>query len=140
MKIKDILATIIGFVGSATIFLYGGIDLHIQTLFYAMIFDYFLGVIAAAFFHRSNKTNTGRLSSDAMIKGLIKKCMVLFAVALCYRIDLLINVSICRNGAIIGFVASEAISIIENLGLIGVPIPSQIKDIIEILNEKKVKQ
>lgn len=114
--------------------------MHIQTLFYAMIFDYILGVIAAAFFHRSNKTNTGRLSSDAMIKGLIKKCMVLFAVALCYRIDLLINVSICRNGAIIGFVASEAISVIENLGLIGVPIPSQIKDIIEILNEKKVKQ
>ena len=139
MKIKGFFAVVAGFLSSVVIFLYGGVDLHIQTLFYAMVFDFLLGVVAALFFHASNKTNTGRLSSDAMIKGLIKKVAMLCAVALCYRIDLLININICRNGAIIGFVTSEAISIVENLGLIGIPIPQQIKDVIEILNSKKIK-
>ena len=140
MKVKDIFSIFIGGCSSVIIFLYGGVDLHIQTLFYAMVFDYALGIVSAIFFHASNKTNTGRLSSDVMIKGLIKKGAVLGVVALCYRVDLLLSINICRNGAIIGFVASEAVSIVENLGLIGVPIPKQVKDIIEVLNSKKLKQ
>jgi len=136
MKNKTIFDFIIGAGGSAILFLFGGIDMHMYALFYAMVFDFILGIVGAMIFHSSNKTNTGRLSSDACIKGLIKKCAVFFAVALCYRIDCMLQIDYLRNAAIIGFVMSETISIIENLGLMGVPIPKSLKNVIEVLNKK----
>lgn len=136
MKNKTVFDFILGAASSAVFFLFGGIDLHMQALFFAMVLDFALGVTGAIIFHSSNKTNTGRLSSDACVKGLIKKCAVLCAVALCYRIDCMLQISCLRNGAIVGFVASETISIIENLGLMGVPIPKSLKNVIEVLNKK----
>ena len=140
MKVKHIFEGITGVFGAVIVYCFGGFGMHIQALFFAMVFDFLLGVVGAMVFHSSNKTNTGRLSSNALIKGVTKKCMVLFAVALCYRIDCMLQINICRNGAIIGFISGELVSILENLGLIGVPIPQQLKDIIEVLNSKKVKE
>ena len=136
MKVRHIFDAILGAFGAVVFFLFGGIDLHIQTLFFAMVFDFLLGIVGACIFHSSNKTNSGRLSSDALIRGLVKKCVVLTAVALCYRIDCMLGINICRNGAIIGFVSGEVISIIENMGLIGIPIPKAVKNVIEVLNKK----
>lgn len=110
--------------------------MHIQALFFAMACDFVIGIVGACIFHSSNKSESGRLSSNALFKGLIKKCISLCMVALCYRIDCMLGLDILRNGAIIGFICGEIISIVENMGMIGIPIPKQIKQMIDILNKK----
>lgn len=136
MKLKIIINTLIGILGGIMLYLFGGFDLHIQALFFAMCTDFILGIISACIFHSSNKSTTGRLSSNALFKGLVKKCVVLVMVALCYRIDCMLKINILRNGAIIGFIAGELLSIVENMGLIGIPIPKQVKAMIDVLNTK----
>lgn len=53
-----------------------------------------------------------------------------------YRLDLTIGVDYIRNAVIIGFIANELISIVENAGLMGVPLPTVIENAIEILTQK----
>ena len=59
------------------------------------------------------------------------------AVALAYRMDVTIGTTYIQNAVIIGFIANEMISIVENAGLMGIPIPDAITRGIEMLVEKK---
>ena len=133
---KEILCTMIGFIGSVIASLFGGWDINTGTLVLFMILDYVSGLIVAAVFKNSSKTSTGALESRAGWKGLCRKCMTLIFVAVSYRLDLVLNVDYIRNTVVIAFIANETISLVENAGLMGVPLPAVITKAIDILQKK----
>jgi toxin secretion/phage lysis holin len=101
-----------------------------------MAIDYVSGIIVAGVFHKSKKTESGGLQSLVGFKGLAKKVMVLLIVAVAYRLDLTVGSSYIKDAAVIGFSANEVISIVENAGLMGIPMPEAITKAIDILSEK----
>ena len=66
-----------------------------------------------------------------------RKCFTLLFVLVAYRLDLAIGVNYIRDTVIIGFIANELISIVENAGLMGVPLPAVITKAIDILTKKQ---
>ena len=133
---KEGLCTGIGVVGSAIAEAFGGWDEALVTLIIFMVIDYLSGLIVAGVFHNSKKTETGTLESRAGWKGLCRKCVTLLFVLIAYRLDLAIGVNYIRNAVIIGFMANELISIVENAGLMGIPLPTVIQNAIDILTKK----
>ena len=97
-------------------------------------------LIVAGVFHNSKKTSTGTLESRTGWKGLCRKCMTLLFVLVAYRLDLAIGVDYIRDAVIIGFIANELISIVENAGLMGIPLPAVITGAIDILTQKADKK
>ena len=134
MKAK--LCTTIGTAGSLISSLFGGWDAALVTLLIFMGVDYLSGLMVAGVFHKSKKSGTGRLESHAGWKGLCRKGMTLTFVLVAHRLDLAIGVSYIRDAVIIGFMANELISIIENAGLMGVRIPVVIEKAIDVLTKK----
>lgn len=136
---KTEIFTAIGITGSAIAAAFGGWDSSLQTLVVFMAVDYITGLVVAGVFKNSPKSKTGALESLAGWKGLVRKGMTLLVVLLAYRLDITLGVDYIRNAAIIGFMANEGISVVENMGLMGVPLPEVIKNAIDILNQKAVK-
>ena len=134
--VKEQLCTMMGIVGGFVTTLWGGWDTGIRALIILMCVDYLTGLIVAGVFHKSTKTKNGALKSKEGFEGLCRKATILLIVLMAYQFDRLIGVSYIRDAAIIGFISNEAISIVENAGLMGVPMPKQIKRAIEILTEK----
>lgn len=137
MNIKEGICTGIGVIGSIITSAFGGWDTGLITLLIFMGIDYFSGLVVAGVFHKSNKTESGALESKAGWKGLCRKCMTLLFVLIAYRLDLAIGVDYIRNAVIIGFMANELISIVENAGLMGLPLPDAINKAIDVLAEQK---
>ncbi len=133
---KEGICTVIGMVGSAIAAAFGGWDSGLVTLITFMSIDYISGLAVAAVFHNSTKTENGKLESKAGWKGLCRKCATLLFVLVAYRLDIMIGVNYIRNAVIIGFVANELISIVENVGLMGVDLPPVIQKAIEVLEQK----
>lgn len=137
MNIKEGICTGVGVVGSIIASLFGGWDTGLITLILFMGIDYISGLVVAGVFHKSNKTESGTLESKAGWKGLCRKCMTLLFVLIAYRLDLAIGVSYIRDAVVIGFMANELISIVENAGLMGLPLPDAINKAIDVLTEQK---
>lgn len=136
---KQYFCTAVGVAGSAIISLFGGWDMALQTLIIFMAVDYITGLIVAGIFKRSSKTKKGALESRAGWFGLCRKGVVLLIVLVAHHLDLLLEINFVRMAVTLGFVANEAISIIENAGLMGIPIGSYLTDAIEILKGKSNK-
>jgi len=134
--IKVYCCTLIGIIGSFIAKLFGGWTEDMVTLIIFMAVDFLMGLIVAGVFHKSNKSDTGAISSRAGWKGLCKKGVTLIFVLIAHRLDMLLATDYIRTTAIIGFIANEAISIIENAGLMGIPLPEVITKAIEILKHK----
>lgn len=132
---KEGICTGIGVVGGAIAAAFGGWDEALVTLIIFMVIDYLSGLVVAGVFHNSKKTETGTLESRAGWKGLCRKCVTLLFVLIAYRLDLAIGVDYIRNAVIIGFMANELISIVENAGLMGIPLPTVIQSAIDILTK-----
>ncbi len=137
---KQGFCSVLGLIGSAIATAFGGWDAGLTTLVIFMAVDYASGLIVAGVFHTSNKTNTGALESKAGWKGLCRKCMTLLFVLIAYRLDLVIGTSYIRDAVIIAFIANELISLVENAGLMGVPLPTVIIKAIDILQKKTEKE
>lgn len=135
MEYKTILA-VLGIVGGVISNYLGGWDAALQTLIIFMAADYITGLMVAGVFHKSPKTSGGALESRAGFKGLCRKGVVLLIVLVACRLDIMAGTDIIRDSCVIAFVINEALSIIENAGLMGVPIPSAITKGIEILKDK----
>ena len=134
--IKESLCTSVGIAGSMIISLLGGWDVPMKALVICMIIDYLSGLMVAGIFHKSKKSDNGALNSSTGLKGLCKKCMVLFWVIIMAQVGKVTNMEYLRNAVIIGFIANEFISIAENAGLMGVPLPKAVYRAIDILNER----
>lgn len=133
---KNIACTGLGVIGSYIASFWGGWSTGLATLLIFMGIDYVSGMVVAGVFHHSTKTESGALESNAGFKGLCKKGMILLYVLIAYRLDLIIGTNYIRDAVIIGFIANEALSIIENAGLMGVPLPEPITKAIDVLKNK----
>ena len=103
-----------------------------------MVMDYLTGLCVAGIFHKSPKTNTGTLESKAGWKGLCKKGVTLFFVVVANRLDIQMGTTYLRDAVCIAFMTNELISLVENAGLMGVPIPKILVESINLLKEKEV--
>ena len=133
---KNGICTIAGVVGSFIVSLFGGWDTALVTLMIFMAVDYITGLVVAGVFHKSPKTDGGTLESRAGWKGLCRKGMTLLVVLVACRLDLIMGSNFIRDATIIAFIANETISIIENAGLMGAPIPGVLVKAIEVLKQK----
>lgn len=132
---KESFCTAVGMTGSLIAGLFGGFDASMVTLIAFMAIDYVTGLIVAAV-RKSPKTETGGLSSRIGLKGLAKKCVVLLLVLVAARLDITLGTSYIRDAVCIGFIVNELLSIIENAGLLGIPMPMAIKNAVELLQNK----
>lgn len=114
----------------------GGFTRDLKTLILLMAIDFLSGLMVAGIFKNSNKTRNGALSSKTGFKGIGKKCIALTFVLIAHRLDLLLEMNFARSAVIFAYITNELISIIENAGLMGVPVPQVIKKAIDILKEK----
>ena len=136
VNMKSAILTSVGAVGGFIASLLGGWDAALVTLVIFMGVDYLTGLIVAGVFHNSEKTASGTLESRAGWKGLCRKGVSLLVVLVACRLDLMIGSDVIRDAVVIAFVVNETISIIENAGLMGVPIPIAITKAIDVLNAK----
>ena len=136
MTLKSACIFFVGSVGSLVASFFGGWTESLTTLLIFMCIDYVSGVVVAGVFHKSQKSETGALESRAGFKGLCRKCAILLFVLVGYRLDLAIDTTYIRDAVCIAFIANELISIVENAGLMGVPIPAVITKGIDILKGK----
>jgi toxin secretion/phage lysis holin len=135
--IKDVILGALSVVGSLIAKALGGWDTALQTLVIFMAIDYISGLLIAGIWQKSSKSQTGALESKAGFKGLIKKGLILLVVLIGVQLDLLIGLeAFCRTAIILFFCGNEGLSIVENLGIMGVPLPDFIKTRFEQLKGK----
>ena len=120
-------------VGAAIASLLGGWTGAMTTLVILMLIDYVTGIIVAGVFHNSPKCSGGALSSAVGFKGICRKFVILLIVVVACRVDLLMDTNIIRDATCIGFCANELVSITENAGLMGIPLPRKLVEAIEVL-------
>lgn len=133
---KAVILGFLGAVGSFIAYSLGGWDASVITLLIFMGIDFITGLIVAGLFHKSNKTQNGALESRAGWKGLTKKCLTLLFIVIAVRLDMLLGCNYIRDAVCISFILNELLSIVENAGLMGLPIPAVITKAIEVLKTK----
>lgn len=138
MKVKVLSG--VGVIGSFIASLFGGWDAGLITLVIFMSLDYASGFVVAGVFHKSTKTKTGALESSTGWKGLCRKVMTLIFVLVAHRLDLVIGTNYIRDAVIIAFIANETISLVENAGLMGLPLPEVITKAIDILQKNTERE
>lgn len=140
MNLKTTICTVIGAAGGAAASLFGGWDAAVVTLLVFMALDYVSGLVVAGVFHASDKSEGGALESRAGFKGLCRKGMILAFVFIACRMDMLLGTHYIRDSVIVGFAANELISIVENAGLMGLPLPAAVTAAVDILTKKAAEQ
>ena len=133
---KDTVCTVLGILGSAVCWAFGGWDTAMMTLLVCISVDYISGSIVALVFHKSDKTESGAYNSAYGLKGLCKKCLMLLFVLVAVQVDRVLGADYVRDAVCIGFSVNEILSIIENLGLAGIPMPEAIIKALEQLQKK----
>lgn len=133
---KEFACTIAGTIGGFLSYFFGGWSSALTTLIIFMAIDYITGSMVAGVFNKSTKTEHGALDSRVGWRGLCKKCVTLFLVLVAVRLDIVAGTTFFKDGAVMGFVLNEALSIIENASLMGVKFPKRITKAIEVLKGK----
>jgi len=127
---ESLYKAVITALGTVATYLWGGFDAVFLALVVLACMDYVTGWVAA-WVH-------GRLSSDVGRLGIAKKIGMFVVVAVSHILDQLgdLGEPILRTVAIWWYLANEALSIIENLGEIGVPIPERLRQALAVLRNK----
>ena len=133
---ENVICSMIGVVGGVISTAYGGWSSALTTLVIFMAIDYITGIIVGGVFKKSKKTETGALESYTGWKGLFRKGVTLLIVLVACRLDVILGSDFIRDAVVIAFIANETISIIENAGLMGIPIPAVITKAIDVLKEE----
>ena len=136
---KAAVMTGAGVIGGMISQAFGGWDAALITLLLFMAVDYLSGLIVAGVFQASDKSASGSLSSVACWQGLLKKGMTLIIVLVAARLDIVLGTAFVRDAVVIAYIVNETISIIENAGLMGLPVPDIIMQAIEQLQGKEQK-
>jgi len=127
--------------GAVMTALFGGWDGAMSTLCVFILMDYLAGIVLAGVFRRSKHTAGGGLDSRAGLMGLFRKAGMMLVVIVAARLDMLCGLDgVLRSGTIYALIANEALSVIENLGLMGVPLPETLRSAIERLRNRDVHQ
>ena len=133
---KQSICTVLALVGSGIAAAFGGWDAALAALMVCIGVDYISGSLVALVFHKSSKSETGAYNSAYGLKGLCKKGMLLLFVLVAVQIDRLLGADYVRDAVCIGFCSNEVLSIIENMGLAGVPMPQAVVNALEQLQNK----
>lgn len=115
---------------------FGGWDTALQVLVGLMAADYLTGLLVAAVWQRSGKSESGALDSSACFKGICRKCMVLLLVWLGVMLDRATGAGVFRTMVVLFFVGNEGLSLLENLGLMGVRYPEALRRALEAMQQK----
>lgn len=124
---QAVITVIGGYVGH----LLGGVDSFLYALMTFVVLDYITGVLAGIV--------QKKLSSEIGFKGIISKVCIFVMVAVAHIIDanILGDGAVVRTAVIFFYCSNEGISILENAGIIGLPIPNKLKDILEQIRDKE---
>lgn len=135
--VKTGFYTAIIFIGGILGKLFGGFDMLFYALLILSIVDFISGLIVALVFKNSTKTETGAAQSQVGFKGLAKKVFIYLLIVVAVQVDLVMNAGgAVRSASILGFMANEVLSIIENAGLMGIELPEVIVNAVDILKKK----
>ena len=133
---RDFFCTLLGILGSGLCWSFGGWDAGLSALVICMSVDYISGSLVALVFHNSRKSESGAYNSAYGLKGLCKKCLMLLFVIVAVQADHLTGSDFIRDAVCIGFCSNEILSIVENLGLAGIPMPQAVVKALEQLQHK----
>jgi len=115
--------------GAAVSFFFGGWSTLLGVLLAFVVMDYLSGMVAAAI--------EGVLSSSVGLRGIARKVFIFGMVAVAHLVDTAIaDGHVFRDATIFFYLANELLSIVENSGRIGLPVPDLIRQAVEILKGK----
>lgn len=111
----------------------GGCDGLLYALIAFVIVDYLTGVMCAI----ADK----KLSSNVGFKGICRKVLIFLLVGIANIIDIQVigQEGILRTAVIFFYLSNEGVSLLENAGHLGLPIPTQLKDVLEQLHKRSEK-
>ena len=136
-KIGELLAA----VGGAIASFFVNMNPLVYILVAVMTIDYITGLIVAAL-GKSSKTENGYVSSHAAFIGLLKKACILLVVLMASLLDMAvthgtgIQIEAVMGATCLWFIASEGLSILENVASMGVPVPRILLKVLEIMKQK----
>ena len=136
MNVKNWVLGILAAAGALVVEQLGGWDAMLGLLMGFMAADILTGVLVAAIWKKSGKTEGGRLESRAGFKGLCRKGIILLLVWLGVLMDGALGTAYIRSAIILFFVGNEGLSLLENVGLMGVKYPAALKNALEVLRNK----
>lgn len=116
--------------------MYVRMPITIQLLVLLMVLDYISG-IGAAIVGKSPKTPTGTLNSKTGFIGLARKAMILIIVLLASILDMIIDSAACTGAVTLFYTANEALSILENAVLLGVPVPARLIQVLDVAKQSR---
>lgn len=140
ITVKRGFCTIMGIGIAGYIEIIQKIDAGILLLLVLMAVDYLTGLFISLVLKRSRKTPRGRCSSAVAFTGLVKKCSMLAFVLIGFLLDNFLHQTFFADAICVAFIVNELISVTENAGIMGIPIPSVISDALELLNKKNHKK
>ena len=134
---KDLITTMqwaFAALGGALGAVFGGWDGFLYALIVFVVIDYLTGVMVAVL--------NQKLSSSVGFHGIVKKVVIFFLVAVGHVIDSYViqNGSVIRTAVIFFYLSNEGISILENVSLLGLPVPQKLKDVLEQLKDHEEKK
>ncbi|WP_019422684.1 phage holin family protein [Paenibacillus sp. OSY-SE] len=128
-RIDVLLKTGVAMAAGTTSLLFGGWPLLLQVLVIIAVVDYATGVMAAG--------TEGKLRSSVGLIGIARKVFIFLIVAIAHQIDTVLgDQHLLRDATIFFYIANELLSIIENGGRMGVPLPPAIRQAVEVLKGK----
>ena len=112
----------------------GGCDGLLYTLIAFVVIDYITGVMCAII----NK----QLSSEVGFKGIFRKVLIFLLVGIANIIDVQVigTGAVLRTAVIFFYISNEGVSLLENAGYLGLPIPAKIKTVLEQLHDRAEKE
>jgi toxin secretion/phage lysis holin len=118
--------------GAVMGYLFGGWSSLVSLLVTFVVIDYVTGMLAGAY--------TGQLSSKIGYRGIAKKVMLFSVVAVAHLLDSAVHMHVIMTAVVYFYMSNELLSILENAGRTGLPVPDQIKNAVSILKGKGDKK
>jgi toxin secretion/phage lysis holin len=136
VQMKNGVLAVLAVAGSVLANALGGWDGALKVLVIMMVADYVTGLLVAALWHKSPKSDSGALDSRAGFKGIVRKCMILLLVWVAAAMDRYLGINFARAAVMLFFIGNEGLSLLENMGLMGVPYPQKFKNALEALKKQ----
>lgn len=128
--IQFVFAGIGGWLG----YFLGGCDGLLYALIAFVVVDYITGVMCAIADHT--------LSSEVGFKGICRKVLIFLLVGIANILDVQVigTGSVLRTAVVFFYISNEGISLLENAGHLGLPIPKKMKEVLEQLHDRSEKE
>lgn len=132
-EVKNIFCVTLGAAGGLISWMFGAWSGEMTLLAVLMAVDFIMGLCVAGIFKSSEKSEKGAIDSRVAWRGLCKKVITWLIVLCAHRIDVALGISYIKTAAVVGFIANEAISVVENAGLMGIKLPKGVKEAFDVL-------